>query len=104
MIEEPLEPNNPPVVKNPVIPNNPPVIKEPDKVIVKPKYVTKDKAIEIGVNKVGVGSQLIEINSDLDDNPPKYELVIQLANYEYELEIHAITGAVIDFEKDEIDD
>ena len=104
VIEEPVEPDNPPVVENPVTPINPPVIKEPDKVIVKPKYISKDKAIEIGVNKVGVGSQIIEINSDLDDNPPKYELVIQLGNYEYELEIHAITGAVIDFEKDEIDD
>lgn len=101
IVKEPIESKDPPVVEEPDIP---PVIKEPDKVIVKSEYITKEKAIDIGINKVGVGSQLIEIRSDLDDNPPKYELVIQLGNYEYELEIHAITGAVIDFDKDEIDD
>ena len=115
-IEEPVENHEPPIIgevetpKDPPVneeaetPKDPPVIKEPDKVIVKAKYITKDKAIEIGINKVGSGSKLIEIESDLDDNPPKYELVLHLGNYEYELEIHAITGAVIDFEKDEIDD
>lgn len=78
--------------------------KSKDKSIVSSKYITTEKAIEIGINKVGVGAELIKIKSDLDDNPPKYELEITLGNYEYELEIHAITGAVIDFEKDEKDD
>ncbi|NLC03489.1 MAG: hypothetical protein GX787_04315 [Tissierellia bacterium] len=107
---KPLEPEEPPIVVEPEEPTDPPkveeppVIQEPDKVIVKPKYITKDQAIQIGINKVGDGAKLIEIESDLDDNPPKYELEIQLGNYEYELEIHAITGSIIDFEKDEIDD
>lgn len=80
-----------------------PVKKDDDKVIVKPKYISKDEAIEIGLKKIGIGAILVEIDVELDDNPPKYELEIILGNYEYELEIHAITGAVIDFEKDEID-
>lgn len=75
-----------------------------DQAIVKSKYISKDEATEIGLNKVGVGAKLIKIKSDLEDNPPKYELQIILGDYEYELEIHAITGAVIDFEKEEIDD
>jgi|LFRM01.1.fsa_nt_gb hypothetical protein len=110
IIVKPLEPEEPPIVVEPEEPTDPPkveeppVIQEPDKVIVKPKYITKDQAIQIGINKVGDGAKLIEIESDLDDNPPKYELEIQLGNYEYELEIHAITGSIIDFEKDEIDD
>ena len=78
--------------------------KEKEKPIVKSKYISQDKAIEIGLKKVGGGSKLIKVKSDLKDNPPKYELKITLGNYEYELEIHAITGAVIDFDKDEIDD
>lgn len=69
--------------------------------IVKSKYISVDEAIEIGLKKVGLGAKLIEIKSNLDDNPPKYELEIETENYEYELEVHAITGAVIDFEKDD---
>ena len=88
--------------------DKPPKKDKPDKpndqAIVKSKYISKDEATEIGLNKVGVGAKLIKIKSDLEDNPPKYELQIILGDYEYELEIHAITGAVIDFEKEEIDD
>lgn len=77
--------------------------KDDNKTIVKSKYISKEEAIEIAMKKVGPGGSLVEIKSDLDDNPPKYELEIILGNYEYELEIHAITGAIIDFDKDEID-
>ncbi len=68
--------------------------------IIKVKYITKDEAIEIGLKKLGSEAVLIDIESDLDDNPPKYELEFVLGKYEYEIEIHAITGAIIDFEKD----
>lgn len=96
--------NDSPVENNPlpeVIEKNEP--SRPDKVIISPKYISKDEAISIGLKKVGNQSILVEIESDLDDNPPKYELEIILGAYEYELEIHAITGAIIDFERDEID-
>lgn len=75
-----------------------------EKAIVNPKYISTDEATKIGLNKVGDGAKLIKIESDLDDNPPKYNLEIILGNYEYEIEIHAITGAIIDFEKDEVED
>ncbi len=91
-----------PIKEEPVVEE--PVIEVPDKVIVKPKYISTEQAIEIGMNKVGIGAKLVEIKSELDDNPPKYELVIISGNHEYELEIHAITGSVIDFEKDDIHD
>lgn len=78
--------------------------KRDKKSIVKPTYITKDEAIEIGIKKVGVGAKVIKVKSDLEDNPPKFELEIQLKNHEYELEIHAITGSIIDFEKEKIDD
>lgn len=108
-IEEPvvkIPKENPPIVKPPQkepIKENIPHKKDEEKIIVSPKYISKEEAIAIGLKKVGVGSILVEIEEDLGDNPPKYELEIILGNYEYELEIHAITGAVIDFEKDEID-
>lgn len=75
-----------------------------EKAMVNPKYISTDEATKIGLNKVGKGAKLIKIKSDLDDNPPKYKLEILLEKYEYEIEIHAITGAIIDFEKDEVDD
>lgn len=71
-------------------------------VILEPKYISTDQAIDIGLKKVGHGSELIKVESDLDNNPPKYELEIILGNYEYEIEIHAITGSLINFEKDDL--
>lgn len=78
--------------------------KDDKKSIIKSSYISKDEATKIGIKKVGNGAKLKKIEADLDDNPPKYELEITLGKYKYELEIHAITGAVIDFEKDEKDD
>lgn len=75
-----------------------------DKKIIEYKYISEDKAKEIAINKVGNGAKLIKIKSKFNDNPPKYELELILGNYEYELEVHAITGAIIDFKKEDIDD
>lgn len=115
--EEPIEEDPPkkmpPKVESPKVdkPNNPPKVGEPPKVeetkepvIVESKFISSEEAIRIGKNKVGADSKLIKMEADLDDNPPKYNIELVLGNYEYELEIHAITGAVIDFERDEIDD
>lgn len=85
--------------------DNPNKGQKPDKnkpSIVKPKLISESEAIKIGLEKVGDGAKLIEVDADLDDNPPKYELEIICGDYEYELEIHGITGAILDFEKDEL--
>lgn len=86
----------PPVEKDPELP------KDKDE-IVTTKYITKAKAIEIAIAKVGDGAKVIEVEEDLDDNPPKYEIELILGAYEYDVEIHAITGAIIDFDKDDLD-
>lgn len=110
----PEKPNDPDVSKPPIDKDptpDPPIEEKPtpkppkddDKVIVPSKYISKDEAIAIALKRVGSGARLVEIESDLDDNPPKYEIELILGNYEYEIEIHAITGAIIDFDKDEID-
>jgi uncharacterized membrane protein YkoI len=107
IVEDPPKEEPPKIDK----PNNPPKVEEPHKVekveepvIVKPTFISSEEAIKIGKNKVGAEAKLIKIEADLDDNPPKYNIELVLGDYEYELEIHAITGAVIDFERDEIDD
>lgn len=107
IVEDPPKEESPKIDK----PNNPPKVEQPPKVekveepvIVKPTFISSEEAIKIGKNKVGVEAKLMKVEADLDDNPPKYNIELVLGNYEYELEIHAITGAVIDFEKDEMDD
>ena len=73
---------------------------EKDKPVVELKYITKDKAIEIALAKIGSKATLDEIEFDKDDNPPKYEIEMYDDKYEYEIEIHAITGAILEFEKE----
>lgn len=77
-------------------------IKVEDEIVVT-KYLSVEKAIEIAVSKVGSGARVVEVDTSLDDNPPKYEVELILGAYEYEVEIHAITGAIIDFDKDDLD-
>ena len=64
------------------------------------KYITKEEAIKIALKKIGTDAKLDEIEFEKDDNPPKYELEMYDDEYEYEIEIHAITGAILDFEKE----
>ena len=72
-----------------------------NKPVVDTKYITKEKAIEIALAKIGSKAVLDEIEFEQDDNPPKYEIEMYDDKYEYEIEIHAITGAVLEFERDE---
>lgn len=101
--EKPIDPSNP---QKPDI--TPPGEKDPEKPkdqdeIVTTKYISKERAIEIAIAKVGDGARVMEVDADLEDNPPKYEIELILGVYEYEVEIHAITGAIIDFDKDDLD-
>ena len=101
-----------PDTSSPHTPEEEPPTKEPDVESPKPpaekdilvsKYLSQEEVIEIALKKVGLGATLVDIESDLDDNPPKYELEIILGDYEYEIEIHAQTGLILDFDKDERD-
>lgn len=44
----------------------------------------------------------LRIEAD-DDNPPAYELLIEVNNYKYEVTIHAISGSVLDYEREYLD-
>lgn len=71
------------------------------KPVVEVKYITKEKAIQIAIARIGSNATLDEIEFEKGDNPPKYEIEMYDDKYEYEIEIHAITGAVLDFEREE---
>jgi len=61
--------------------------------------ISKDKAKQIMLNKVG-GGKIVEFSSDYDDGILIYEGKVISGNYEYEIEVHGNTGKVIKFEKD----
>ena len=75
--------------------------KENNTPVVKVKYITKEEAIEIALAKIGRKAILEEIEFEKDDNPPIYEIEMYDKDYEYEIEIHAISGAILKYERDE---
>ncbi len=69
--------------------------------VVNVKYITKEAAFKIALDRIGKSATLDEIEFEKDDNPPKYEIEMYDDKYEYEFEIHAITGAILEYERDE---
>ncbi|QNO13289.1 PepSY domain-containing protein [Alkalicella caledoniensis] len=65
------------------------------------KVIGRDKAIKIGLEKVG-GGVVKEFEYDRDDR--EYEIEIYFDGYEYELEIDAYTGEIKEFERQRDDD
>ena len=55
------------------------------------------QATEIALEEVG-GGVVVEFEYDIDDR--EYEIEIMYDGYEYDLEIHAYTGAVLDFDRE----
>ncbi len=71
------------------------------------KYIGEHQALEIVCQhaKVTIAAKDAEIELDFDDDSKTmvYEVEFTLGGFEYEYELNAVTGAIIDFEK-EIDD
>lgn len=65
------------------------------------KYISKETAIKIALKKIGKSANLDEIEFEKDDNPPSYEIEMYDDKYEYEIKVHAISGAILEFERDE---
>ncbi|WP_313755582.1 PepSY domain-containing protein [Tissierella sp.] len=70
------------------------------KTVVDVKYITEKEAIKIALDKIGRDVKVKEIEFDKDDNPPKYEIEMYNKDYSYEIEVHAITGSILKFERD----
>ena len=73
----------------------------------KPAYIGLDKARQIALDKAGISADGVRWEDkefDLDDGTPVYELEFSKNGTEYECNVHAITGKVLDFETDRDDD
>lgn len=66
-----------------------------------PTMITKERAIEIARAKIGSGPVLEEIELDDDDGKMVYELEFEHGDVEYEFEIDAYTGQILEFEIDD---
>ncbi|OZV13330.1 hypothetical protein CIW83_03745 [Tissierella sp. P1] len=75
-------------------------INKDKKPVVDVKYITEKEAIKIALDKIGRDAKVEDIEFEKDDNPPKYEIEMYNKDYEYEIEIHATTGAILKFERD----
>lgn len=64
------------------------------------KYITKEEAIKIALKQIGKDAKLDEIEFEIDDKIPMYEIERYDDEYEYEIVIHAITGEVLKYEKE----
>ncbi len=65
-----------------------------------PTMITKERAIEIARAKIGSNPVLEEIELD-DDGKMVYELEFEHGDVEYEFEIDAYTGQILEFEIDD---
>lgn len=66
------------------------------------QLLSKTDVIAIAQAQVGVGT-VIEIELDREDNPPLYDIKLIAGGYKYELKVHAVTGALLDLEKERIE-
>jgi uncharacterized membrane protein YkoI len=63
--------------------------------------MSEDEAIQIAKAKAGSAAEVIESELDEDDGRWHYELELRDDRYEYEVDIDAENGNIIDFEKDQ---
>ena len=80
------------------------VVKSDEKATAKnnKNYISAKEAIAIAI-KHSPGT-VKDVELDDDDNHAHFEIEIKDGKYEYEFEIDAITGKILDFEKDRDDD
>ena len=66
------------------------------------KYLTAKEAIAIALKQTP--GTVTDVELDNDDGRAYFEIEIKDGKYEYEYEIDAVTGKILDFEKDRDDD
>ena len=67
------------------------------------QYIGKARAKQIALDKAGVSASKADfryVKRDSDDGVKVYEVKFYAGDFEYEVEINARTGAVIDYDKD----
>ena len=70
-------------------------------------YITLEDARQIALDKAGISADNVRWEDkefDLDDGTPVYELEFSKDGTEYDCDVHAITGKVLDFDSEREDD
>lgn len=65
--------------------------------------ITQEEATNIALSKAGENARVIEIELDDDDRYPVYEMELHDGMFEYDIDIDARTGNIVEFEKEEDD-
>ena len=72
-----------------------------------PTYISENEALVIALQHAGISESQAEIDKlefDTDDGVPYYDVEFDVGEDEYEYEIHAISGAILDYDIDLDDD
>ncbi len=66
-------------------------------------YISAGQAEAIALALVCPQGQVVKSSFESDENPLSYEVSVICDGQRYEIKIHAVTGAVIEYEKDDED-
>ena len=72
-----------------------------------PTYISANEALLIALQHAGISESQAEVEKlefDTDDEVPYYDVEFDVGEDEYEYEIHAISGAILDYDIDLDDD
>ena len=70
-------------------------------------YIGTERAKQIAFNRAGVSASQVKnlkVKLDTDDGRAIYEIEFDANGYEYDVDVDAVNGNVVDFDKDVIDD
>ena len=70
-------------------------------------YIGTERAKQIAFNRAGVSASQVKnlkVELDTDDGRVIYEIEFDANGYEYDVDVDAVNGNVVDFDKDAIDD
>lgn len=79
---------------------------EPEETEPETQYITLEEAKASALDYAGIsGANVVyeDVEFDYDDGVPQYELEFYYGGYEYEVDVHAITGIILDYDVDEDD-
>jgi uncharacterized membrane protein YkoI len=65
------------------------------------RLITEANARSIAIAAIGSTAYVKEVEFEPGDYPPVYEVKLLYAGKEYKIEVHAVTGAILDVERDD---
>jgi uncharacterized membrane protein YkoI len=75
-----------------------------DQYSVSGQIISAAKARSIAITRVGEAAVIRKIELDYEDYPPVYSIELVLGNEQYQLEIHAVTSAILEFRHEYLED